>query len=504
MSIASLADVVEELNELKRGFDAWASLSSTRRSGTPALELIEAPLRAFFGKASPDGIITGKGDRPAEDSRYSSDMDIVLDLKTATWVAQLRMEVLNSPVLAHLDVSARADWDSKKLASDLARLQRTTDEARAKGRKTWTGLVAIGSGFQERSADVIELLHSFHHERDLGEWTSSNAGNAWPFIDAVVVPGMCLKKHDLFDKPDRGARRWPVLYPFPVVGERGLEELWPLVPARAFLASYLRKAVRGESWEAPAWRENETQAVMGGKHLTGAWPNDWRVVALRDDTPLELYHWTGAEQHQWQAHVRHNDRRCPLGRAYSLLPRPSFSMTEERRAEVIRTLQQDLRWSRLLDGTGSRLVAELDFPESLADEVEMIVKNASRLGFKAEAHQRIVKAKGSERKMAITISRVTPESEAEIAELRRVLQTNLGRAVYLDPHVQREALDRWVAEQGWSYDPVEVIAKPMCNALVFAFPERETRQPVVAVVLGDIVERIDDPLVIDTLFEAHE
>ena len=502
MSVVSLADVVEELIELKRGFDAWTALPSTRRSGTPALELIESPLRSFFGKASPDGVIVGKGDRPAADSRYSSDMDIVLDLETATWIARLRMEVLNAPVLAHLDVSARADWDSKKLAGDLARLQRTTNEARTRGRKTWTGLVAIGSGFQDRSADVMELLHAFHHDQDLVEWTSTNAGNAWPFIDTVVVPGMCLKKHDLFEHRERSARRWPVLYPFPVSGHTGLEEWWPLVPARAFLASYLRKAVRGEPWEAPAWGDNETPIVMGGSEMTGAWPSDWRVVALRDDTPLELYHWTGAEHRPWQAHVRNDDRRCSSGRHYSLLP--SVSMTEERRAEIIRLLQQDLRWCKLKEGAGSGLLAELDFPESLADEFERILERAAELGFDARAHQRVVKAKGAERTMAITISSTTPETGAKFAALRRILHENLSRAVYLDPHVQTEALDRWVAERGWSYDPPEVIAKPIRNAVVFAFPERETRQPIVAVVLGDVVEQIDDSQVIHTLFEVDD
>ena len=42
------------------------------------------------------------------------------------------------------------------------------------------------------------------------------------------------------------------------------------------------------------------------------------------------------------------------------------------------------------------------------------------------------------------------------------------------------------------------------NAMVFAFPERDTRQPVVAIVLGDVVEQVDDAQVIATLFEIDD
>jgi hypothetical protein len=504
MSEPSFADVVEEVKELKRGFDAWASLPSTRRSGTPALELVEAPLRAFFAKATSKGVIAGKGDRPAEDHRYSSDMDIVLDFETAAWVARFRMEVQNTPVLAHLDVCARSDWDSNKLAGDLERLQRTTDEAKTSGLKTWTGLVAVGVGFRGRSSDVMELVHSFHHSRDVSEWTSTNVGDTWPLVDAIVLPGMLLKKHDLFELPERSAKRWPVLYPFAVTGHAGLEDLWPLVSARAFLASYLRKAVSGESWEAPAWRDDEEPIVMGGAHVNGLWPTDWRVIALADEVPLELYHWTGVEQRPWQDYVRHDDVRCSSDCAYSLLPRPSFSMTEERRAQIIRILRQDLRWSTLLQDSGSRLVAELEFPESLADEFERIVESARRLGFDAEAHHRVVKAKGAEPKRSICISSSSAIIASRFAELRQVLRQNFGRAVHLDPHLVADALHHWASQRGCNYDPAEVIAKPIGSAVVFAFVERETRQPTVVVVLGDVVEEIEDSQVMDTLFERDD
>ena len=379
-----LADVVDELTELKRGFDAWTSLPGTRRSGPPALELVESPLRAFFAKVTPDGVIAGKGDRPAPDPRYSSDMDIVLDFEAATWIARFRMEVESSPVLAHLDVSARSDWDSEKLASDLSRLQRTTDEARMRSRKTWTGLIAIGAGFHGRSNEIMELLHLFHHHRDLSEWNSTNAGSVWPFVDAVVLPMMCLKKHDLFEQPQLSAQRWPVLYPFPVAGHPGLENLWPLVPARAFLASYLRKATGIEPWDSPAWSKAETTIVLGGGEPVGSGPKDWRVIALRDDTPLELYHWTGNEHSPWQAHVRRDDRRCSASYCYSLTPRPVFAMTEERRDHIISILRHDLRWMKLLDESGSRLVAEL-VPIPKRDFSSRI--GAARRGF-ARFHRR--------------------------------------------------------------------------------------------------------------------
>ncbi|HEY0479818.1 MAG TPA: hypothetical protein VGD37_20005 [Kofleriaceae bacterium] len=49
-----------------------------------------------------------------------------------------------------------------------------------------------------------------------------------------------------------------------------------------------------------------------------------------------------------------------------------------------------------------------------------------------------------------------------------------------------------------------MIAKPIGDAIAFAFPEREARQPVVVVILGDVVEQIEDPEVTATLFAVDE
>lgn len=54
----------------------------------------------------------------------------------------------------------------------------------------------------------MQLVHSAHHDRSLQRFDAE--GSAWwPFLDAVVMPGVLYKKHDLFEtqKPTRSVRR---------------------------------------------------------------------------------------------------------------------------------------------------------------------------------------------------------------------------------------------------------------------------------------------------------
>ena len=132
------------------------------------------------------------------------------------------------------------------------------------------------------------------------------------------------------------------------------------------------------------------------------------------------------------------------------------------------------------------------------------MESARDLGFIAEAHARIVKAKAAERSTCVSISASPSKTPLRLADLRRVLSPHLGRAVELAPQLRTEPLDRWLSERGWSYDPADVIAKPIGDAIAFAFPEREARQPVVVVILGDVVEQIEDPEVTATLFAVDE
>jgi hypothetical protein len=309
-----------ELLDLRQCFDEWKSRPGRQRSGPAAAELVEEPLRTFFAKAAPEGVKVGKGDRPAVDPRYSSDMDIVFDFERAQWRARFRLNVHASPVLAHLDVGARTDWDDK-LKDDLARVQRTIDEAAAHGTKTWTGLVCVGPAYVGRIDEISRTVHDLHHSQNLHMQGVGGVDEHWPFVDAIVLPGMLLKKHDLFAAPERKSKRWPVLYPFPVGDDTGLGELWPLATARAFLSSYLRKALGREPWDAPAWRDWEFDSITGGGRPIGPWPKGWSVIALRDDTPRELFHWTGDAKPSWQDHVLSAQPRCADRASYALLPR---------------------------------------------------------------------------------------------------------------------------------------------------------------------------------------
>jgi hypothetical protein len=469
--------------------------SPSERSGPTALKLVEDPVRAFFGTVSPNGVRVGAGERPALDPRYASDMDIVFDYDGDAWVAHLRMGANTSPVLAHLDVASRTNWDAHKLAEDLGRVQRTIYDAQAHGRKTWTGLVAIGSGFHDRCGEVMRVLHEAHHRgQEVERWESANAGSVWPFVDAIVIPGMLLKKHDLFHRRDLHADRQPVLYPFPVGGVDGLQELWPLVAARAFLAAYLRRVVAGGPWDSPAWNPADTAAILGGASVQGAWPEPWRVVTMRDDAPFELNHWTGNDAVAWQDHVLHAEDTCSHGRPYLILPRPTFSMTEGRRQRLVNLLRQDHRWFLLRDD-GSRLVAELEFPVALREEMERIVQTATSLGYNAAAHQRIVKRAVPVPKTEILSIEAPKEIGFDgLRTLRELLLANLPRATWLAGLLQLDPVHRWLDDQygkgAWSYDSKHALTKSVGNVVLFRMRETKRGDALVLLVLGDAVERL--------------
>ena len=487
-----------ELVELRRCFDTWAALPGNRRGGTPAMKLVEEPLREFFGRISSDGISVGTGDRPALNPRYPSDMDIVFDYDGDAWVGHLRMGADAAPVLAHLDVSGRSDWDSTKFKQDLERIQRTISEARGFGSKTWTGLVAVGPGFRHRCEEVMRAVHEAHHEQEVDRWDSANAGSVWPFVDAVIVPGMLLKKHDLFASRDLDSERHPVLYPFFVGDMDGLGELWPLVAARAFLAAYLRRVAGLESWETPAWSPAETAALLGGAPTSSLWREPWRVIAMQDEVPFELHHWSGNDTTPWQDHVLHAEAACSRGKSFLMLPRPVFSMTDERRNALLAVLRENHRWS-LLGDDGSRLIAELVFPDSLVEEIEQIVRSATALGYVATAHERLVKHKepvSDTRLLTIEATDSMPNTPEAIAtrlrDLRALLGPNLPRAGWLAAPLQLEPVLRWLdgryGESAWSFDPNAVLTKSVGNGVVFVIRETTRNDALVLVVLGDDVE----------------
>lgn len=494
-----LQEVCDELSVVKRSLGEWTSLPGTQRAGIAATKLIEDVLREFFSRASPGGIRTGTGLRPTRDGRYTTDMDIVIDPAGEGWTSKVRLRVREVPVLAHLDVCGRTRWDEAKFHEDLGRLQETMDDARAHAQKTWTGLVAVGPGFASRGDDVMRSAHDFYHDRSIVPWPW-NGRDVWPFVDAIVVPGMFLKKHDLFDGPTRSSQRWPVLYPFPVAGYEGLDDLWPLVAARAFLASFLRKALGQEDWEAAAWQDADNNEVLGGGALEERWPAKWSVVALRHDTPTELHHWIPGPPPSWQSHLFHSRPLCSHNRPYAIRPRPSFS--KRRGHGVLHMLANDeARWHQV-GSSDDRVVVELTFPESLSHEMERVRSEAEALGFIASAHRRFVRAAVDHpEEWSLEISAPYPVSQALQAsppgwcELRALVSPDLPSATLITPELVLPSLDRWLdAELGegkWSYDRHALRSKTILNVVLIKFREGVSGAHLVVALHGEDVEVLD-------------
>lgn len=138
---------------------------------------------------------------------------------------------------------------------------------------------------------------------------------SWPYVDAVVLPGMYIKKHDLIEQDDYGhfpdtndivrwPHVWPVMMHYPLSTEGPLADLRPLAVVRSFLRNYLSNVMAGtlktEVWTSPA-EEREVCGPTLAPHEHSAWRDRPSVVCLQDSAPGMLHHWAGPK---WQAFVR--------------------------------------------------------------------------------------------------------------------------------------------------------------------------------------------------------
>ncbi len=116
-------------------------------------------------------------------------------------------------------------------------------------------------------------------------------------------------------------------------------------------------------------------------------------------------------------------------------------MTEERRRALSAIVAQDPRWYQL-GQEGSRLLAELNFPDSLSSERDRLLVAAQDLGFEAGAHRRMVRAmEPLADPLGLTIEAPFPLTElikgtpSELRLLRLALRSNLPRASMLAPEL---------------------------------------------------------------------
>jgi hypothetical protein len=256
-------------------------------------------------------------------------MDIVIDDVAKEWHGRSRFVTAGATVQVHMEVAAYAAWDEKKVTDDLNLLHRSIDEASAAGRRPWTSLVLVGGEWKDAKENIAEFLHDYYHER----W-SRPRHSAPPFVDAVVVPGMYLMKHWMFEElrhlpPSNtaGIASWEVVWAtmmeHPLYTGDDLFSVRPLALARAFLHRYLRSVNAGrvlpQLWSA----DDEERDVVGPIDDADAlaWAERSHCFCLEDGAPPRLYH------HGPQTYERDSSSTCGKKSAYRMtlkLPAPAY------------------------------------------------------------------------------------------------------------------------------------------------------------------------------------
>lgn len=318
---------LEELDTLEESFTTYRSFPGDERSGEPAKRYVQEPLQEFFGGNLPPGLRCGPGDRPPDLGRKRRDeLDIAIDDAAKPWRFRTRYIASDEPVRVHIEVASYASWAEAKVRQDLDALHRSIDEAAACGEKCWTGIVLAGGEWVRASEKIAPLFHHYYHERQLSRRFGIGAPYpySWPYVDAVVLPGMYFKKHDLIEQDEHGRlpatdeivhwpHVWPVMMPYPLSTQGNRADLRPLAVVRSLLRKYLSN-VTEKRLDTSVWTSSAEEREVCGPVLTpyeaSLWRERYSVVCLQDHAPGMLYHWVGEH---WLPFVRDGASQCTTG-----------------------------------------------------------------------------------------------------------------------------------------------------------------------------------------------
>jgi hypothetical protein len=226
-----------------------------------AKDFLESAIRWFMDQDLVDlGYGTATGYRGGEqldavatlDKGHPSDWSI--DYK-------VRRRIENSRLALHLEISYRASGSDlyQKVKSDLAKLNSSIEQCVAKGEGLpWTALVLLGPAWLGRERAVMNIVHAAYHGMRMQRLQLGDQ-HWWPFLDAVVMPGVLFKKHDVFATSALHGEKWPVMLPIP----NSPHELRPLAIARGFLAHRVRVLTEGAEPEGESWPDCQQAAILG-------------------------------------------------------------------------------------------------------------------------------------------------------------------------------------------------------------------------------------------------
>jgi len=106
--------------------------------------------------------------------------------------------------------------------------------------KPWTGFALLGQGWFEHRNRIAPALHEYYHAaHEIDEVVGPDGLSWWPIVDAVVAPGLILKKQELMEQASLQSKRhcaWSIW----CTSTGGTDSLLrPFAIARAFLQHYI-------------------------------------------------------------------------------------------------------------------------------------------------------------------------------------------------------------------------------------------------------------------------
>ena len=104
----------------------------------------------------------------------------------------------------------------------------------------------------------MQLVHAAYHERHM-ERVHMAGSEWWPFVDAIVMPGVIYKKHDVFETEELEGNKWPVMMPLLYKSDL----LRPLAIARGLLVHRLHVLEGHGRPDGEAWPDCQTASLLG-------------------------------------------------------------------------------------------------------------------------------------------------------------------------------------------------------------------------------------------------
>lgn len=270
--------------------------------------VVEPALSAYFADVLPAEMrIGGAFTVLADDAArcWHAQVDLVIDAASGCWAP--------TPVPTHhgkvplysaaMEARYGGAWMS---ASDLVggvvematRLQSIVDTNVAAGRKCWTAALLLGPGYDvanyepedEILAKVLAALAALYEGRSLAPRALPGVPRSWPFVDAIVLPGVLVKKHSLFGTQSLDAsEEHPAFFTQPCSSRDAHRALRPLAVAKGHLRHVLRCVADEKLFDSPAWDDAETPVFLGDYPDPDDMLRSARAITL-DGARFPLFH----------------------------------------------------------------------------------------------------------------------------------------------------------------------------------------------------------------------